>query len=73
MKLVRSALLTFASVIAFYGAWAVFAPASASAYSASCCNYGQDCAGTDECYYPGPNEAPCSPDQPNYCRAAAIQ
>jgi hypothetical protein len=41
----------------------------------NCCNYGQDCFGlgkngTDlKCCFPYGGEQPCSPSQPNYCKA----
>lgn len=72
MKLVRSTLLTLASGIAFYGAWAVFAPAKASAYFGVCCTYGQDCAGFAACNLPTSGQADCSPDNKNYCSSSEI-
>jgi hypothetical protein len=73
MKFIRSAVLTLASGIALYGAYAIYAPAKALADLApNCCNFGQDCPGDQHCFYPGSGETPCSPDRPNYCGDATI-
>lgn len=40
----------------------------------ACCSFGEDCTirtktgGTQQCCYPGINQAPCSQNKPNYCK-----
>jgi len=72
MKFNRSTpLLILAGAITLYGAM-LFMPTKATA-AGVCCTYGQDCAGTQGCYYPTAGEADCSPDNPNYCGGGSIQ
>ena len=50
-----------------YGALQLHQPSTVSA-SAECCDTSATCEGTGICWEPVEGQAPCSPEEPNYCK-----